>query len=108
MVVVFKHIVPKGYQGITLFPIIFLKERRLLEDKCLLNHEMIHVKQQQELLIIFFYLWYIVEFFIKLFKYRSRNKAYRAISFEREAYVMEKNVNYINERPRWAFIKYIW
>lgn len=103
----FKYIVPKGYQGITLYPIVFLKDKKLLANDYLLNHEMIHIKQQQELLIIFFYLWYVIEFIIKLMKYRSWWKAYRRISFEREAYAMEWDANYIKERPRWAFLKYL-
>ena len=33
-------------------------------------------------------------------------KAYRNISFEREAYTNEANSNYLNNRALWSFIKF--
>ena len=40
----------------------------------------------QELLYIFFYLWYAVEYLIRLIIYRNTKLAYKNVSFEREAY----------------------
>lgn len=71
------------------------------------NHEHIHLQQQKEMLLIFFYLWYGIEFLIGYAKYRSRMQAYRNISFEREAYANQGNANYLNERCFWSFIKYL-
>ncbi len=73
----------------------------------LLNHERIHLRQQAELLIIPFYLWYVTEYFIRLIIYKNKRQAYRNISFEREAYTNENNLNYLNKRKLWALIKYI-
>ena len=41
----------------------------------------------REMLYIIYYLWYIIEWIILLFKYGS--KAYRNIRFEKEAYANE-------------------
>ncbi|QTD37429.1 hypothetical protein JL193_15260 [Polaribacter batillariae] len=107
MILISKHIVPKGFIGITLFPFIFLKNSRFKEHKVLINHEKIHLKQQLELLVFFFYVFYILEWFIKLLKYKSSYIAYKNISFEREAYEHEKNLNYIKNRTFWAFLNYL-
>lgn len=60
MIFVSKYITPKGYSGITLFPFIFLKRKDMLENKVLINHEKIHLRQQIELLIVPFYAFYIL------------------------------------------------
>jgi hypothetical protein len=106
MILVYRHIVPKGYLGITLFPFVFLKSSDLKHRKFLINHENIHLRQQLELLVIPFYLIYLVEFFIRLIKYRNWKLAYKNISFEREAYKNEKNLSYLKSRSFWTFIKY--
>lgn len=92
--------------GITIFPFIFLRELALKENKILINHEKIHIRQQLELLIIFFYLWYVVEYYYWYFKLKDKHLAYRNISFEREAYAMEEDLNYLETRKIWSFWKY--
>jgi len=73
----------------------------------LINHEKIHLKQQLELLILPFYLFYITEWLIRAIIYLDSYKAYQNISFEREAYHNEKNMNYLEERKPLSFIKYL-
>lgn len=107
MIFTSKHIVPKGFTGITLFPFIFLKNSVLKEDKTLINHEKIHLQQQKELLIISFYIFYGLEWLIKLLKYRNHYLAYKNLSFEREAYQNENNFNYLKTRKPWAFLNYL-
>jgi len=107
MIFIFKYLIPKGFVGITLYPFIFLKTKKLKENVVLVNHEKIHLKQQLELLVIFFYLFYGIEWFYKFVKYKSAKLAYYNLSFEREAYINEKNLNYINERKTLAFLKYL-
>ncbi|MDO6761368.1 hypothetical protein Q4566_14240 [Tamlana sp. 2_MG-2023] len=99
--------IPKGYTGLTLFPFIFLKHRKLLKDVILLNHERIHLKQQLEMLVLPFYMFYVSEFLIRLGYYQNWKKAYRNISFEREAYTNQSNLEYLKVRPFWAFLKYL-
>lgn len=103
--VVFNSIIPfKGYKAINLFEIIFArkecKERFTDID---LNHEKIHTAQMRELLYIGFYLWYLIEWFILLFKYGS--KAYRNIRFEKEAYANEDNLDYLKTRKHYAYFR---
>ncbi|WP_413974275.1 hypothetical protein [Hyunsoonleella sp. 2307UL5-6] len=107
MVLVFKYLVPKGYTGISIFPFIFLNHKDLKSSKTLINHEKIHLQQQLELLIIPFYVWYIIEFFIRLLYFKNWHIAYKTISFEREAYARDYDLNYLKHRKFWAFLMYI-
>lgn len=107
MVLVFKYLVPKGYTGISIFPFIFLNHKDLKSSKTLINHEKIHLQQQLELLVIPFYLWYITEFFIRLLYHKNWHIAYKTISFEREAYARDYDLNYLKHRKFWAFLNYI-
>ena len=92
--------------GITLFPFIFIRDKSLKNNKVLMNHEKIHIYQQLELLIIFFYLWYVVEYYYWYIKLKDKNLAYRNICFEREAYAQEQDLNYLEHRKIWSFWKY--
>jgi len=103
MILLCKYIIPNGYRSIALYPFIFLKDKRQKEDLILLNHERIHITQQKELLVLFFYLWYAIEFLIRLMIHKNWRIAYRYISFELEAYANESNLRYVKKRPRWAF-----
>ncbi|GAA4892945.1 hypothetical protein GCM10023311_16720 [Flaviramulus aquimarinus] len=107
MIFISKYLVPKGYTGMTIFPFVFLKAKHLKDNRVLINHEKIHLKQQIELLVIPFYLFYMIEFIIRWFQYKNWHKAYRNISFEREAYFNEHHLEYINNRPLWTFLKYL-
>ena len=107
MIFISKLMVPKGFVGLTLFPFIFLKRKELKHNAELINHERIHLKQQRELLIIFFYLFYISEWLIKLIKYKNAFLAYKNLSFEREAYLNENNLYYLEKRKIWAFLKFL-
>lgn len=93
--------------AVTIFPFIFVGRQGFRADKYLINHERIHLSQALELLIFPFYTWYSIEFFIRYIQYRDFDKAYRNISFEREAYGNEKNLSYIPQRKCWAFVRYL-
>jgi hypothetical protein len=86
---------------------MFLKYKALKGNVVLINHEKIHLRQQLELLIIPFFVIYIFEFLIRLVQYRNWALAYRNISFEREAYRNEKDLNYLKSRPLFSFVKFI-
>lgn len=96
-----------GFQALAFFPFIFIRSENLKHEKRLILHEKIHWRQQIELLIIPFYIWYITEFLVKWIKYRSAKKAYFNISFEREAYFGEKNIYYLLNRKPWSHLKWI-
>ena len=92
--------------GITLFPFIILRRKDFKTNKILVNHEKIHIRQQLELLIVFFYVWYVVEYYYWYIKLKNKDLAYKSISFEREAYAMEEDLNYLETRKIWSFWKY--
>ena len=107
MILIFKYIIPKGYTGLAIYPFIFLKHSHLKVDKVLINHELIHLRQQIELLVLPFYVFYVLEFSYRFIQYRNWPKAYKNISFEREAYKKEKDLNFVKSRPFWNFINYL-
>ncbi|MCW5517917.1 hypothetical protein [Muriicola sp. Z0-33] len=107
MILIIKHLFHKNYVGLSLWPFIILKNDRLKEDAILINHERIHLKQQIELLILPFYIIYVVEWLIRTLIYFDSYKAYQNISFEREAYRNEKNMDYLKERKPLSFFKYL-
>ena len=93
--------------GITLYPFILLKKKEDLQNRILINHERIHLRQQVELLVVFFYIWYVIEYYYWVIKLKDHYLAYKSISFEREAYAMENDLNYLEQRKVWSFLKYI-
>ncbi len=106
IVLVFKYLIPKGFRGFTFFPFVFLSDKKDKSHSVLLNHERIHIRQQLELLIVFFFIWYGIEFLVRLMQYKNRRAAYYNISFEREAYSKEKDLYYLKQRSFWSFLKY--
>ena len=107
MIVVNKYLVPNGYKGLTIYPFIILKDEEYRNDIELINHEKIHIKQQLEMLIIPFFLWYFIEFLKHYYRIGDRHRAYMQISFEREAYSNEKNLEYIKTRKMYSSLKYL-
>jgi len=106
MIIIIPQIRYLGISGITLFPFIILRDKHLKLDKRILNHERIHIRQQVELLILPFYVLYLIEFAIGLIKYRNKTKSYMNISFEREAYKNDSDLDYLKDRRFWAWVKY--
>jgi hypothetical protein len=105
--IVTKYLIPKGYRGLAVFPFVFVKYSLDKKNPVFVNHERIHLRQQLELLIIPFFVLYFLEFFLRLIQYRNVDLAYRNISFEREAYANEKDLDYLKNRFLWRFIKFI-
>lgn len=102
MIIVKNNIIPfKGFKAIYLFGFLFTRGD-LTEIQ--LNHEKIHERQAVELLFVFFYLWYLIEWIVRLFR---PGNAYKSISFEREAYENEDNPVYLNCREWFSFVKYL-
>ncbi len=91
--------------GMAFFPFILFNKKS--PGKVLLNHECIHLRQQLEMGLLLFYLWYFIEYAIRLIQYRQHYLAYMHISFEQEAYRNETDFDYLIQRKFWAFLKYI-
>ncbi|MFV5691391.1 hypothetical protein ACM55K_05130 [Flavobacterium sp. LT1R49] len=105
--IVAKYLIPKGYRGLTAFPFVFVKHHIDKENKVFVNHEKIHLRQQLELLVIPFFIWYFIEYLFRLIQYKKTDLAYRNISFEREAYANESNFEYLKNRPFFKFLNYL-
>ena len=91
-----------GYKAMNLFGVLFVRGNARIDD-ITLNHEKIHTAQIKEMLYVFFYVWYVIEWIIRI----PKGNAYRNISFEREAYANDKDPNYLNTRKVFAFLKYM-
>ena len=105
MRIIYNNIIPvKGFSAINLFGVLFVRKWVVVSER-MLNHERIHSAQMRELLYVFFYVFYVLEWIVKLFKYRL--KSYYNISFEREAYQNEKNPDYLSRRNFFAWFKFI-
>ncbi len=107
MILVFRHLFYKNYVGLTLWPFIILKDRVLIHDRVLLNHERIHLRQQSELLILPFYVLYLVEWVLRSLYHWDMEQGYRNISFEREAFANEQDPDYPSKRKAFGFLKYL-
>lgn len=108
---------------ITIGPFVFSKRDSSKIGQNVKNHETCHSCQWLEItivvgLVIFilqvlfgisplwyilpgaaFYIWYGIEWFIKLLVYRDTEIAYYRVSFEQEAYYSEHDCHYIENRP---------
>ena len=126
---VVNSIIPfKGFDFLTIFPFVFIrKEKAHLFNNVAENHENIHEEQQIEmtiigvilslvvylftisywsfLLVLFYFWWYIIEWLLRsLF---GTGNAYRNISFEREAYANEKDLEYTYYRVPFSWLGYM-
>ena len=97
---------PKQFIAINLFGVMFVKrgKAKFINERTF-RHERIHTQQMNELLYVPFYLLYFVEWLVKLCFYGR--KAYYHISFEREAFANDRNVDYLSIRKRFAWVKYL-
>lgn len=89
----------KGFKAINLFGVCFVRKGAQMSPEEI-NHEAVHTHQMRELCYIGFYILYILEWIYRLI-FHTRT-AYRGISFEREAYANENNMDYIRSRKTFA------
>ena len=102
-----KYLPIKGYAAINLFGLVFARKEFKPLSRITENHERIHTAQMKELLYLFFYLWYVIEWVIRLIQYRDSKVAYLNISFEREAYRNQNNLGYLKARKKYRNLKYL-
>lgn len=95
--------------AITLAPFGIYIKKGVAPSPRLIRHEKIHWEQQMELGIIFFYLWYLIEWMVKgaLPPYDKGENGYKEISFEREAYGFDEVKGYLNIRSKYAWLRYV-
>jgi hypothetical protein len=107
ILIVSKYLIPKGFRGLTVFPFVLLRDRNTQDHLVLMNHERIHLRQQLELLVLPFFVIYGLDYLVKLIRYRDKDRAYRNVVFEREAYQNENDLDYLKSRSFWRFLKYL-
>lgn len=96
-----RHIPFGRFQAINLLGLLFVHPGVYLSRE-LINHERIHTRQMLELGIVFFYIIYVLEWLVRL---TMRGDAYRNISFEREAYAHQRDMDYLNHRRHYAWLR---
>ena len=119
-------LLPRGISGMALWPVVLVEARWLPAGAVqrpgfvylprpggawevperLVQHEAIHLRQQAELLVVPFYLVYGLEYLVRRWG-QTHAQAYRALSFEREAYTHEATPGYLAGRRFWAFLKFV-
>ena len=118
MKIIYNSIIPfPGFAYINLFGILFGRnECKKSLKKQTINHESIHTEQMKEMLYIFFYIWYLIEWMIKIpcswFYKQPKNHrkitkvAYHSISFEQEAFYNQYDYEYLEgKRKRYNWLK---
>jgi hypothetical protein len=100
------HIRRLHVRGMALYPFILFRNSQLSSDKVIMNHELIHHRQQIELLIVPFYVFYVLHYLLNRMKYPDHDTAYRNIVFEREAYAHDAEPDYLKKRMWFAFRNY--
>ena len=90
--------------AITLFPFIISRDEM---SDVTIRHEMIHIEQQKELLVLFFYILYVWYWLKGKVKGMSNDDAYMGIPFEQEAYRKMYDEEYLENREKYAWRNYI-
>lgn len=107
MKIKYSKIIPfKGFYAINLFGTYFVRkeyeEEKIPEST--LNHEAIHTAQMKEMGYIFFYIWYFIEWLLRLLI--NGRWAYYKLSFEKEANTNCENPEYLKNRKPYSWLKY--
>lgn len=131
-----KHMLLAGYSTITLMAWVFTKLSQEEVRQSTINHECTHARQWIELTVVSgllvwigllvwdysawwlalsaltFYVWYVLEYFVRRFIGLFRNgkngqkAAYRLVSFEQEARLAEKDNNYLENSTYFAWLRF--
>lgn len=111
MILVKNYFIPiPGFRCLTIWPFIFMRKMSGVRgefselDRL---HEGVHGEQQKELLVVLFFVIYLLDWLIRLIIYRDALEAYRNISFEQEAFLYQRDPDYLSRRKRYAWVKYI-
>lgn len=101
-------VLPRRYSAMCIWPFVIVRKGiHVSEQSSLLNHERIHARQQLEMLLAGFFLWYGVEYLIRLICLRQHDKAYHRISFEQEAFANDQNMDYLKKRKPFSWMAYL-
>ncbi|MBP8725259.1 MAG: hypothetical protein KBF37_07785 [Saprospiraceae bacterium] len=91
--------------AMALWPFIVVRKPTDRFNASLMNHERIHLRQQVELLVVPFYVWYALEYLLRRLHSNGHLQAYQSIGFEREAIQNELDPDYLSHRKPYAFLR---
>lgn len=101
MLIIRNSLLPfRRFNAINLLGLLFVRRGVKITPE-LINHERIHTAQILEMAVVGFYLWYVVEWIIRLFR---KGNAYRQLRFEREAYLHQDDLDYLSRRKHYAWL----
>jgi hypothetical protein len=95
---IFKLPLARNYRGMVLGRTILFKGAESEVSQTLLRHELIHQEQIDRHGIARFYLIYLRDYFINLYRLRDHDAAYRNIPFEKEAFERESEAGKNDDR----------
>lgn len=94
--------------GVAMFPFfIFLRNLEHPMTNQWINHERIHLKQFQESLCIYWIISAFEYLYFRVFKKLTHLEAYRLQMIEQEAYLNQSNLEYLNQRHKFATLNYL-
>lgn len=98
--------VPIG--GVNLFPFIFVRDEKILNNDGYINHESIHTRQYLETLIFGLIIITSIQYiYARYIKKMPKWQAYYFLSGEQEAHQNDTNKNYLKERKFGSYYKYL-
>ena len=98
-----KYFPPKNYDAINILGLLFVHPGVRLNERTHQPRAYPHTSDDGDAYPTF-YIWYVIEWLIRL---SMAGRAYMNLSFEREAYQNMNNLNYLNQRRPFAWIKYL-
>ena len=117
MIVIHNQWLPlRGFEALNLFGVVMVRRGAKIDEE-VMRHELIHTRQMREMLYLPFYLWYLVEWLIRItwklltLPFTPQNErrhhlrdAYAHMLFEREAYRHANDVHYLSHRRHFAWL----
>jgi hypothetical protein len=88
---IFRLPVLRRYRGMVAGRTILFKGAESEVSGTLLRHELIHLEQMDRHGIAYFYLIYLRDYLVNLWRLRNHDAAYRSIRFEKEACERERD-----------------
>lgn len=94
--------------AIALFPFVIMRKDlpKQIDVEMIIRHEAIHIRQQIELAVLFFYLWYGFDYLRNRIRGMNHYDAYYNIRFEKEARSNMHRIDYLSSRKAFAFRHY--
>lgn len=94
-----RFVPPRQFTAMNFFGLLLCRRDAVITPE-VINHERIHTRQMVEMGFVGFYLWYIMEWLVRL---PMRGNAYYKIRFEREAYRNMNDLEYLKTRKPFAW-----